>query len=155
MLDTALRDSTSDPKTPLDVTCLNVVHEVVGGEPGLVQVQLDPRREAIAFDYDPDQLSDPEIVRLARQVQPAVLDRFVACRARATEACATCALALQHQAQQHESVRRATASYANGLLSVTYGENIPVHQLDVVMTPAVESEITVSAPTGKLSIMNL
>ncbi len=122
-------------ETPLDVTCLNVINEAVGGEPGVVNVRLDPGRETIAFDYDPDRLSDPEIVRLARQVQPAVLDRFAACRSRATEACATCALALQQQLARRETVRRATASYANGQLSVTYAGEVPAQQLDVVMTP--------------------
>ncbi len=147
MANHAVLDSTSDLKTPLEVTCLSVLSKAVGDEPGVVNVQLNPRQETIAFDYDPDRLSDPEIVRLARQMQPAMLDRFIACQVRATEACATCALALEHQLQQHARVRRATASYANGLLSVTYAGDVPMQRLDVVMTPAEELEAA-AAPTG-------
>ena len=101
--------------------CATVVNDAVTHQPGLVNVHLDAQHELVQFDYDPQLMSDPDVVRVAQKMGPAFQHRFATCTMRLNQrACEACALALERQATRIPGVRRATASYMGGVLSVTY-----------------------------------
>ncbi len=109
---------------PDDDNCYTALNHVVAGEPGIVNLHLDPENELVAFEYDPSMVSDPDIVRIAGRVAPEFQHRLDTCVMRLERqggrACETCALNLERQVSRLEGVRRATASYIGGVLTVSY-----------------------------------
>ncbi len=114
---------------PIDETaCCSLAREAVDGEPGLVGVELDPARGLIAFDYNPRQLAEPDIVRIARRVAPGLQEQFDTCVLRVEpeggRLCESCALALERRMANVDGVQRATVSYRSGVLSVAYDNKL-------------------------------
>ncbi|MCP4423257.1 MAG: cadmium-translocating P-type ATPase [Chloroflexi bacterium] len=107
-----------------DTSCLEVINEAVAGHSGIVNVAVDTGDETVAFDYDPDRVSEADIAAAARRVAPTLRQRWSSCTMRLEHhggrACESCALSLERQLKQTLGVRRATASYLGGVLSVTY-----------------------------------
>ena len=104
--------------------CFEVVNNAIADEAGILDIQVDTAREQVAFEYDPAILHDEAIVRLARKVEPTLRQRFDTCTLRlapqAGRACEACAMKIEHRMNKIQGVRRATASYMGGVLSVTY-----------------------------------
>jgi Zn2+/Cd2+-exporting ATPase len=131
---TVLPHGTKTPSNPdydqerEDDSCLEILHEAVAEENGIVQVSVDPERASLTFDYDPSHVSDPAIARIADRVAPTFQHRFQTCTLRLGQrggrACESCALALEQRTRQLPGVRRATASYRGGMLSLTYDEGL-------------------------------
>jgi Cd2+/Zn2+-exporting ATPase len=115
-------------RTEPEPGCASVLNEAVAAEPGIVGLGLDSEQELVAFDFNPAVLSGPQVATLAHQIAPAVRDQFTRCRLRlgrqGGRACEACALALENQLHQLPGVRRATASYRGGMLTVTYDQNL-------------------------------
>ena len=109
-----------------DETCLEVMSEAVRSEPGLAQVKLDTQQEVVSFEYDPRIISAPEFERIAERITPTLQQRFKTCTLRlgrqGGRACESCALMLENRVRQIEGVRRATASYRGGVISVSYDD---------------------------------
>ncbi len=105
-------------------TCLELVNEAVAGEPGIVNVSLDTRQERLSFAYDPAVVSERDISRVAHQLAPELQQRWQTCtlrlQRRGGRACESCALALENRVGHLEGVRRATASYIGGVLTIAY-----------------------------------
>lgn len=111
-----------------DSTCLEVVDQAVGPEPGILTVDLDPAEEQIFLSYDAALLSEGEVVHLAEKVTPALHQRWHTCTLQlgrqGGRACESCALALERQVAGLEGVRRARASYRGGVLSINYDDQL-------------------------------
>jgi Cd2+/Zn2+-exporting ATPase len=107
-----------------DKPCLDVIHEAVAAEPGIVGVKLDPRHQAVALNYDPTLITEPKITRIVQQIKPDLEHNLETCVMRLSprggRACESCALMLESRLGQIPGVRRAAASYMGGVLSVTY-----------------------------------
>jgi len=108
--------------------CFEVVSNAVADQAGIVDIQVDTTREQVAFEYDPDVIRDADIVTLARKVEPTLRQRFDTCTLRlapqAGRACESCAMKIEHRMNKIQGVRRATASYMGGVLSVTYDNGL-------------------------------
>lgn len=121
----------TDPQAkiiPADPDCVDTVNEAVSPMPGIVGVRLDSEHEAVAIAYDSSKVSEPDIVRLAQSAAPAFQRQFQKCSLQLERhggrACEACALSLENRMRDMPGVRRATASYRGGVLTVTYDQGL-------------------------------
>ena len=138
-----LPESTDDQDT-----CLDVINDAVSDEPGVVGVLLNSAEERVSFDYDPAAISEDDIARVADELAPTLHQRWSTCTMRlgrqGGRACEACALSLEHRVEGMTGVRRATASYIGGALSVTYDDALVspdellhrVRELGVIARPS-------------------
>jgi len=119
-----------------DQSCLELLDEAVVGEDGIVHVELDTEAEKVRFDFDASRINEEDIHRIASTLEPTLHERWNNCTMRLGKrggrACESCALALERQVQEIPGVRRATASYAGGVMSIQYD--------DALISPAELSE---------------
>ncbi len=117
-----------------DLSCLEVINETVADQDGIVNVCVDTKSETVAFDYDPSRVSEADIAAAAQRVAPTLHQRWHTCTMRLDHhggrACESCALSLERQLRAVPGVRRATASYLGGVLSVTY-DNAVITQEEI------------------------
>lgn len=108
--------------------CLDVITEAVSTEPGIVGVKLDPRQQQVAINYDPTLIAEPAVKQIAQQITPPLQHNLETCVMRlgphGGRSCESCALLLENRVGQIEGVRRASASYMGGVLSVTYDHSL-------------------------------
>ncbi|MBE7474371.1 MAG: heavy metal translocating P-type ATPase [Anaerolineales bacterium] len=108
--------------------CLDVINEAVSAEPGIVRVKLDPQQQQITFDYNPDIIAGPAVDQIAQRISPPLQHNLETCvmrlEPRGGRACESCALVLENRLSRIQGVRRATASYMGGALSVTYDQSL-------------------------------
>lgn len=118
-----------------DLSCLEVINETIADQEGIVNVCVDTQNETVAFDYDPSRATEADIVVAAQRVTPTLHQRWNSCTMRLEHhggrACESCALSLERQLRQVPGVRRATASYLGGVLSVTYDDAV-ISSADIV-----------------------
>jgi Cd2+/Zn2+-exporting ATPase len=142
-----------------DKNCADLINDAITEQEGIVQVSLHPQDGRLEIDYDPSKVSEPTVERVAQQVSPILQERWHTCTMRLGKqggrACESCAVALERQLGQLPGVRRATASYLGGALSVTYNNQIispseisqHVQKMGIVVSPsAAELETAVSPP---------
>ena len=107
-------------------TCLELLDEKVTGQNGILDVAVDTAGETVTFAYDPRKLGEGDVARLAHEVGPILKDRWQTCTMRLDRhggrACESCALALERQVGQLPGVRRATASFAGGVIAVHFDD---------------------------------
>ncbi|MFZ1401084.1 MAG: heavy metal translocating P-type ATPase, partial [Candidatus Promineifilaceae bacterium] len=108
--------------------CAELINEAITDQEGIVQVSLHPQDGRLEIDYDPQKLSQPAVEKVAQQVSPILRERWQTCTMRLGKhggrACESCAIGLERQLHQLPGVRRATASFMGGALSVTYNDQI-------------------------------
>lgn len=122
------RTTPTQEAIPEEESCLDVIQEAVADQPGIVQVQVDTRREEFSLAYDPQQLSAAHVNEVMHQVGPALRQRWDSCVMRLGKqggrACESCALALENRLRQVNGVQRVTASYIGGALTIHYDQSI-------------------------------
>jgi Cd2+/Zn2+-exporting ATPase len=148
-----------------DQSCVKLIDEAVTGETGIYQVALDTEQQTVTFDYDPAQIAEPQLNRIAQNISPRLEQRWQTCTLRLDRrggrACESCALALEQQLGRLPGVQRARASFAGGVLSVAYNDALltpadisrRVEQLGVSVQPSASEwppveEAAASAPAG-------
>ncbi len=118
----------NNPKTKPEDSCADLINEAITEQEGIVQVSLHPKDGRLEIDYDPSKMSEPAVEKVAKQVAPILQERWLTCTMRlgrqGGRACESCAVGLERQLGQLPGVRRATASYLGGALSVTYNNEI-------------------------------
>lgn len=141
-----------------DLSCLEVINETVAGKDGIVNVCVDTGQETVSFDYNPEKVSEADIVAAAQKVAPTLHHRWSTCTMRlghqGGRACESCALSLERQLKEMPGIRRATASYMGGVLSVTYDHDVvsprdiahQVEKLGAVVEPSASEVTAVSEP---------
>ena len=111
-----------------DENCATLINEAITDQAGIVQVSLHPRDGRLEIDYDPTKVSEPAVEKVANQVSPILQERWRTCTMRlgrqGGRACESCAIGLERQLSQLPGVRRATASFMGGALSVTYNDEL-------------------------------
>ena len=140
-------------------SCADLINEAVTEQEGIVHVSLHPQDGRLEIDYDPNRVSEPAVEKVAQQVSPILQERWHTCTMRlgrqGGRACESCAVALERQLGQLPGVRRATASYLGGALSVTYNDQLispgeisqHVQKMGVTVTPsASELDTAVASP---------
>src|SRR5690606_37215991 len=89
---------------------------------------LDTDGETVTFAYDPRRVTEGDIALLAHEVAPIMQNRWQSCTMRLEKrggrACESCAQNLERQVGQLPGVRRATASFAGGVMAVHYDDTL-------------------------------
>ncbi|MFQ5401373.1 MAG: heavy metal translocating P-type ATPase [Anaerolineae bacterium] len=141
-----------------DLSCLEVINETIAGEDGIVHVSVDTGRELVTFEYESERISEEDIARVAQAISPVLHQRWDTCTMRLGKhggrACESCALQLENRLQRLPGVRRATASYLGGVLSVTYDHALispediahQVEKFGVPVEPSASEVTAVPAP---------
>ena len=121
-----MTDQTISQPSTEEQSCLELLDETIAPQVGIVDVSLDTAGETVTFAYDPHRVNEGDIARLAYEVGPVLQERWQTCTMRLEKrggrACASCALALERQVGSLPGVRRATASFAGGVMSVHYDD---------------------------------
>ena len=111
-----------------DLSCLEVISETLSDKEGIVNICVDTNQETVAFDYNPEKVSEGDITAAAQKVAPTLHHRWSTCTMRlghhGGRACESCAMSLERQLKEMPGIRRATASYMGGVLSVTYDHDV-------------------------------
>ena len=142
-----------------DENCADLINGAITDQEGIVQVSLHPQDGRLEIDYDPTKLSEPAVEKVAQQVGPILQERWHTCTMRlgrqGGRACESCAVGLERQLGQLPGIRRASASYLGGALSVTYNDQIispdeisqHVQRMGVAVSPsAADPETAESSP---------
>ena len=122
----------SNPKLDVAATraeselCVAAVDQPVATPPGISTVALYPERSALVYTYDPKLITDAQVEKLARHATGEFHDRWQTCTLQLNREggrlCETCSLRLERSVQAMPGVRRATASYLGGALTVTFDQ---------------------------------
>ncbi len=145
MMDTPKPELNTSGTDIFEQPCLQVIDEAISEEPGIVRVDMSTQHGSVSFDYDPERISDPDIVRIAQKIGPVVRERWQLCENRSKPgACENCAALLNARLPQVEQLRRATATYGDNVLSVAYDNRLfgPDGLMDETSRPAAPPAIT-------------
>jgi Cd2+/Zn2+-exporting ATPase len=108
--------------------CVSFIHDSVHAQSGIVRVGLDPGQAVLSLAYDARQLSAADVEQLAGRMAPTFHRHFETCTLRlgrqGGRACEACSAVLENRLRHMEGVRRASASYVGGALSVTYDNTL-------------------------------
>ncbi|MFZ5806115.1 MAG: heavy metal translocating P-type ATPase [Verrucomicrobiota bacterium] len=105
--------------------CVKELTRAVEGQPGIIRAQVDKAKGAIQFDYDPKMLSSDDILKTVQKLGPKIGRLLHKCTFRLDgRACEACAQALETKLQKTRGIRRATASYIGGVMSIAYDEEL-------------------------------
>ncbi len=111
-----------------DQSCLELIDDAVADEEGVVNVAVDTKKATVTLDYDPAQFDDEDFIRVTQRFGPTLEERWRTCTMRLGKhggrACESCALSLEREVQQFPGVRRASASFAGGVMSVQYDDQL-------------------------------
>lgn len=116
-------------------------------EPGVLCTKVDAGTQSLTIDYDPLQVSDETVRRIVRQLEPQARKHFEKCLmrlgGRASEACA---LNFERKAQKIRGVRRATATFIGGVMTVTFDNTL------ITPSEVVERVRGIGAPVSLFSV---
>jgi Cd2+/Zn2+-exporting ATPase len=108
-------------QTKVTSDCSGIVDRLLDSHPGLISAELHPEPNRMVLDYDPKKVSDETVGRLVQNALPVAASEFARCSLRLSgRACESCALKLERKAEQIEGVRRATASFVGGAMTIAY-----------------------------------
>lgn len=140
------------PTPPEPESCAEFIYDSVTETDGILQVSLDPQGGEVAIEYDPHRISDTAVAGIAQNVTPALEKRWQTCTMRLDKtggrACESCAISLERRLQKIGGVRRATASYIGGALTVAYDDAAisPAEIVHHVQQMGVPATLPVDAP---------
>ena len=129
--------------------CEIVVATALTNQPGVLGAVLLPELDQVAIDYDPAAMVDSEVANLVQRVAPVLRQSYSKCTMRlAGRACESCALRLERKAEKISGVRRATASFVGGIMSVSFDRAVlspdevttELQALGAPVKPLVEAE---------------
>jgi Zn2+/Cd2+-exporting ATPase len=105
--------------------------ESISQREGVFDVSIDRATGDVNIDFDPQRISDEEVATLASELRPELERRFHRTPLRLRgRACEAAAMRLEKKAERIEGIRRATASFNAGLMSVTFDTTVlPEEQL--------------------------
>lgn len=141
-------------------SCIELIDEAVvdtladRGQKGIYQVALDTEQQTVSYNYNPQQINEPELNRITQQLSPVLEQRWQTCTMRlgrrGGRACESCALALEQQLGRVPGVHKARASFTGGVLSITYDDALVapqelaqrIEQLGVPVQPSAADWLT-------------
>lgn len=105
-----------------------MINGAVSDERGIVGFNLEIEQEKVVLDYNPELISKTDIAVLAEGLGPILTKRWNTCTLRlgghGGRACESCALVLEDRVGHIQGVRRATASYRGGVLTISYDDAV-------------------------------
>src|SRR5271167_565165 len=109
------------PSLKDETVCDGVPPGLLKAPTGIVGTAIDADNHALTIDYDPRLISDESVRRVAERLAPEAQRRYDKCVMRlGGRACEACALKLERKAENIKGVRRATATFIGGVMSVTF-----------------------------------
>lgn len=103
--------------------CVNEAEQVAHHFRGLLSAEPNQQTGQLVMHYDPALMSEAQVEEAARKIGPVLRSRFDKCTMRLSgRACEACAMKLEARAMAIPGVRRATATFRGGLMSVTYDQ---------------------------------
>lgn len=112
----------------------------LAGHSGVVGVSPLPGRTAFQIDYDPSQLSEEELRKIAEEHVPAPALQKRTLRLDGA-ACEACAIRLEKRVEKIPGVRRATATYLGKILCLTFDETVADEQAVLEKVKAVGANV--------------
>jgi Cd2+/Zn2+-exporting ATPase len=108
-------------------TCQSTADTLRQNNAGVVGAEIEPDLGRVAIDYDSHRLTDDAAGHLVDALARTVQANYAKCTLRLSgRACETCALRLERKAETIPGVRRASASFIGGTMSVAFDQ----HALD-------------------------
>jgi len=90
---------------------------------GIIEADLCPVSHQLHIVYDPDRVSDEEIAKHAKRMEPYFKQHFDRCLFKlGSHACEACAIKLEKKAVAIHGVRQANASFIGGVMSIQYDQ---------------------------------
>ncbi len=94
-------------------------------QPGVVRAEIWPKTERIVVDYDPASTPQAALGEWVAKVAPVASGHFARCRLRLSgRACEGCAIKLERKAERIPGVRRATATFVGGSMTINYDQDV-------------------------------
>ncbi len=110
---------------PIPPHCAESLNGLMGEQPGIVRAEIWPRPQRIVVDYDPGAASDAAIGEWVAKAAPVASGQFARCRLRLSgRACEGCAIRLERKAERIPGIRRATATFVGGAMTLSYDESV-------------------------------
>ena len=92
---------------------------------GIVRTAVDPVGKKLTIEYDPAVISDESVRAMAGRLVPEGENRLEKCLMRLHgRACEACALNFERKAEAIPGVRRATATFIGGVMSVSFDDAV-------------------------------
>ncbi len=126
--------------------CADSIEHVLNSQPGLkrIEIQHEPRR--VLIDYDGSSMNETAVGQIIEKVAPIATGHFSKCTLRLEgRACESCAIKLERKAEKIAGIRRATATFIGGVMTINYNDSLlseqdvetkvramgaPVHKMD-------------------------
>ena len=107
--------------TIFDATCAGCVERLLMTQPGVLKAQVNCQSRSFCIDYDSRIISDERIAHVAHRFAPQLLTQSQNCLGRLNQAsCESCILHLEKLPLLTPGVRRATASFSDRVLELSY-----------------------------------
>lgn len=111
-----------------DDNCYELVNDALDQTPGVVGVRLNPADNQFEVHYDAAMVSPQQARQFADQIAPVLQQRFATCNWQLNRStsrlCESCALSLEQRLRQLDGVRRVNASFASGMLTITFDQAV-------------------------------
>ncbi|MCC7375972.1 MAG: cation-translocating P-type ATPase [Verrucomicrobiales bacterium] len=117
---------------PDEASCREAIENLASQQPGLVRAEIWPASSRIVVDYDSGRMSQSEIGHWIQQAAPVAAKQFAKCTLHLHgRACEGCAIKLERKVEAIEGVRRATATFIGGTLTIRYDPaSLPTPELE-------------------------
>ncbi|MEI6561704.1 MAG: heavy metal translocating P-type ATPase [Verrucomicrobiota bacterium] len=114
----------NETEKPQDACC----HEPTPPPPvevpeGVLRASVDAEKQSVTLDYDPTVITDESIREVASRLAADSSEHLEKCLMRLHgRACEACAIKFERKAEAIPGVRRATATFIGGVMTVTYND---------------------------------
>ena len=134
-----------DSDKPQEACSHEPAHKPIEVPEGVLRASVDVEKHSLTLDYNPAIITDETIREVASRLVPEGEGRFEKCLLRLHgRACEACAIHFERKAEAIPGIRRATATFIGGVMTVTYN--------DALLTPE-EVFAKVGATGAKVSPM--
>jgi Cd2+/Zn2+-exporting ATPase len=107
--------------TNFDATCAGCVERLLKTQPGVLNTVVDSQLRSFSIDYDSRIISDERIAHVAHRFAPQLLTQSQSCSGRLNQGtCESCILRVEKSPFLSPGVRRATASFRDRILELSF-----------------------------------
>ena len=129
-----------------DPTCAGCVERLLKTQPGVLNASVNCQSRSFSIDYDSRIISDERIAHVAHRFAPQLLTQSRNCSGRLNQAsCESCVLHLEGLPLLAPGMRRATASFSERILELTFNGAAVASRTASDVSPAVDPAPAVPA----------
>src|ERR1700730_5751732 len=104
-----------------DATCAGCVERLLKTQPGVLNTAVGCPARSFSIEYDSRVISDERIAHVAHRFAPQLLTQSQSCSGRLNQgSCETCILRVEKSPSLSPGVRRATASFRERILELSF-----------------------------------